>query len=427
VHAAFWVNWIDSSGLIIETATYDFSEIGVGDDWTKALCVAPTLDGGVVISGDMGLAAPVLKLNEDHSWGWYANVDIGVRDHVIRAILQTRTGDIVLAGSIWDSETGHDAFLALLDEDGNEEWIQHVQLPGGEELWEIIETVEGRFLAVGEHGGASEDPFAISLEYTGEVRDIIQYDTDWVAWPLGLIQLPDSSFFSGGLGFLSEGPGIYYGQFFSAGLSRDGRVPAPPASFNLILPVDGDTILTDTIQFQWQEAIDPDPYDTVNYSLRIWSSEDTLRYDGITDPSYTLAIDSSNLYGMNSLDFSWKVAAHTILPDTSIYSETSRDFHLLISDSETASPLLPVQFSFAIHPNPFNAITTITLNVPWHEQVVEFAVVNSLGQVVKTASVQAAGGMARYANDMSGFASGVYFVSAKAGEYSAVRKIMLIK
>jgi hypothetical protein len=35
--------------------------------------------------------------------------------------------------------------------------------------------------------------------------------------------------------------------------------------------------------------------------------------------------------------------------------------------------------------------------------------------------------MAYYSNDMSAFASGIYFVSATAGEYSAARKIVLIK
>jgi hypothetical protein len=96
-------------------------------------------------------------------------------------------------------------------------------------------------------------------------------------------------------------------------------------------------------------------------------------------------------------------------------------------DTDDYTVSIPVSLSLSAYPNPFNSTTTLTLNVPLHEHTVELAVVNTLGQVVKTASVQAAGGMARYSNDMSGFASGIYFVSAKAGVYQAARKIVLLK
>jgi hypothetical protein len=58
---------------------------------------------------------------------------------------------------------------------------------------------------------------------------------------------------------------------------------------------------------------------------------------------------------------------------------------------------------------------------------VEISIINTLGQIVNRETVQAAGGMVSYSNDMSGFASGVYFVRAQVGEYTAAKKIVLMK
>jgi hypothetical protein len=85
------------------------------------------------------------------------------------------------------------------------------------------------------------------------------------------------------------------------------------------------------------------------------------------------------------------------------------------------------QLEIATYPNPFNSTNTITLSIPSYEREVEISIINTLGQIVNRETVRAAGGMAYYVNDMSGFASGVYFVRAQAGEYTAARKIVLMK
>jgi hypothetical protein len=84
-------------------------------------------------------------------------------------------------------------------------------------------------------------------------------------------------------------------------------------------------------------------------------------------------------------------------------------------------------FSLLVYPNPFNSANTITLSIPSYDREVDISIINSLGQIVNRETVRAAGGMAYYVNDMSGFASGVYFVQARAGEYAAAKKIVLMK
>jgi hypothetical protein len=84
-------------------------------------------------------------------------------------------------------------------------------------------------------------------------------------------------------------------------------------------------------------------------------------------------------------------------------------------------------FSLAVFPNPFNNTNTISLSIPSYDRDVEIAIINTLGQIVNRETVAAAGGMAYYVNDMSGFASGVYFVHVQAGEYAAAKKIVLMK
>lgn len=53
--------------------------------------------------------------------------------------------------------------------------------------------------------------------------------------------------------------------------------PHAPRPFTLLAPANGDTVLTDSLIFQWQQALDPDSGDTVRYTMQL--SSDTLFND----------------------------------------------------------------------------------------------------------------------------------------------------
>ncbi|NOZ09244.1 MAG: T9SS type A sorting domain-containing protein [FCB group bacterium] len=78
-------------------------------------------------------------------------------------------------------------------------------------------------------------------------------------------------------------------------------------------------------------------------------------------------------------------------------------------------------------PNPFNPITTISYSVPERSQV-EITIFDMLGKKVKqfTAEEQVAG-RHQVSWNADGSPSGIYFVLLQAGDYSAKRKIVLLK
>ncbi len=87
------------------------------------------------------------------------------------------------------------------------------------------------------------------------------------------------------------------------------------------------------------------------------------------------------------------------------------------------------------YPNPFNPSTTIGFQIPQQSrsEFVELTIFNSLGEVVKTlASGKMNPGFHVYTWDGTGnageaVASGVYFYRLRAGKYSAVRKMLLLR
>jgi subtilisin family serine protease len=103
-----------------------------------------------------------------------------------------------------------------------------------------------------------------------------------------------------------------------------------------------------------------------------------------------------------------------------------------VSEENSASAL-PVDFSLAQNfPNPFNPTTTIEYNVPQNSHV-NIEIYNMLGQRIRTLIDQnkSAGNYSIVwnAKDDSGVnvASGMYFYRMDAGDFSALRKLVLLK
>jgi hypothetical protein len=90
--------------------------------------------------------------------------------------------------------------------------------------------------------------------------------------------------------------------------------------------------------------------------------------------------------------------------------------------------ILPTRFELGQnYPNPFNPNTTIELALP--EAVnVELVLYNILGQQIATLHTgEMTAGLHRFHFDGSTLSSGLYFYRVTAGEFNAVRKMMLVK
>ena len=93
-----------------------------------------------------------------------------------------------------------------------------------------------------------------------------------------------------------------------------------------------------------------------------------------------------------------------------------------------ASNNLPGAFALSQnYPNPFNPTTTIEFSLPVRSSV-HLVLFNVLGQVVKEiVNGDYTAGTHRITLDASTLATGVYFYKLKAGQYTNVKKLLLMK
>lgn len=89
---------------------------------------------------------------------------------------------------------------------------------------------------------------------------------------------------------------------------------------------------------------------------------------------------------------------------------------------------LPICYSLEQnYPNPFNPVTTIRFSLPT-EQYVKITVYNILGkEVAKIVSGKLEAGSHNVKFDGYGLTSGQYFYKLQAGNFSQIRKMILIK
>ncbi len=96
--------------------------------------------------------------------------------------------------------------------------------------------------------------------------------------------------------------------------------------------------------------------------------------------------------------------------------------------SQPSPLLIPAKYSLAQNfPNPFNPTTMINYQLPMNSHVV-IKIYDMLGREVRTlVNEDKTAGRYSVEFDASDFSSGIYFYSINAGEYKAVKKMLLLK
>ncbi|MGE5795529.1 MAG: YCF48-related protein [Ignavibacteria bacterium] len=198
----------------------------------------------------------------------------------------------------------------------------------------------------------------------------------------------------------------------------------PPNPFSLISPPNEDIRpVPRSIGFMWSKADDPDG-DLVKYTVLI-SGDSCASWNsyGPTEDTLLQVHSPAQVPGR----YYWMVVAN----DGMLAVSCSEIFVFTIyslADAEENEDNIPDEF--ALHqnyPNPFNPSTRIKYELPGESEV-QLIIYNALGE--KAAELvdefQKAG---RYEVEWngSGFTSGIYFCSIKAGNFSKVQKLVLIK
>jgi hypothetical protein len=141
-------------------------------------------------------------------------------------------------------------------------------------------------------------------------------------------------------------------------------------------------------------------------------------------------------FGLNNSDTRFYYNQCAVYPGTAVtvsaIGDTVRnidgDFSAALSDAGSSTTVVPKKFSLSQnYPNPFNPSTVINFTLP-SNSFVTLKIYNLLGKEVATL-VNGTKGMGNYSVEWnaSQCASGMYFYKLQAGNYTATKKLILLK
>ena len=199
------------------------------------------------------------------------------------------------------------------------------------------------------------------------------------------------------------------------------RPPAPELNF----PVFGDSLDTNMFTFEWTE-----PVYAINYLLEVSVDPDfnafTIIDSTVSEAQYEIVSPLANGY------YYWRVRPHND-NGWGPYSEIFEFTVDIASSIDTRSGAIPSEYKlYQNHPNPFNASTRITFQVP-HNSRVKIEVFNITGALAATLvdSEYAAGQHAIVWQGIDdrgeALASGVYLYKLSAGDVTSVKRLILLK
>ena len=209
-------------------------------------------------------------------------------------------------------------------------------------------------------------------------------------------------------------------------------VPEPPATFATLAPANEAVGLATEVESTWEEAVDPDPIETIHYrpayvnALEDW--QDTSLYV-ISEPlegtsiALTLEDNSQYYWGVIARDSDgFIVGSNDNIPNTLVVGTLSIDEDL-------------VPNVFALHqnyPNPFNPTTQIRYDLP-EDQFVSITIYDVMGRKIRSlmnTNQDAGYHTIRWdaRNDMGEVISaGMYIYTIQAGEFRSTKKMVLLK
>ena len=202
--------------------------------------------------------------------------------------------------------------------------------------------------------------------------------------------------------------------------------PRPPSTFSLLEPENEDTLSTDSVQiFLWEESVDPNPDDVVNYQIWFQVLEEMICFDAQSN-SWEVGIDTLLADFDQGASVTWWVKAISD-PDT-VECNSRFVFHVLPQSAGEINAELPYEFAIqSVHPNPFNSTTSIRYGLD-KSAPTRLALYDLSGREVRTlveGKMQA--GYYTTILDAGDLPSGLYFVRLATPQATLVRKVVLVE
>jgi hypothetical protein len=205
-------------------------------------------------------------------------------------------------------------------------------------------------------------------------------------------------------------------------------MPEVPASFALLGPDSASAGNGTRPELTWAEAIDPDPFDAVHYSVAV--ATDSLMENVIYEQVAHVEVTIPEMDLENDTRYYWQVTAIDDDSLTTVSTLWTFDVGYVAIDQYAQ---VPREFMLdQNYPNPFNPSTTIRYGLP-EEANVSLVIYDVRGQVVQTIASghHSAGWYDVVWNgetaDGKTISTGIYFARLVAGDYSQVIKMLYLK
>jgi len=173
----FWVVKLSSNGDIQWQKAYG------GSGFEEAIAIQQTSDGGYIVAGTTDSFGSgkkdfwIVKLASNGNVEWQKAYG-GGGDDWLHAIQQTSDGGYIVAGTTysflegwWDPCNG---WILKLDANGNIEWQKVLMIGGEQQIYDIRQTSDGGYIAVGAtwdaYPGGCYDLWVVKLDSDGHIQ-----------------------------------------------------------------------------------------------------------------------------------------------------------------------------------------------------------------------------------------------------------------
>lgn len=479
VNIDMYIVKLNSSGVLQWTRTIG----GTGDDYTMS--IIQTTDGSYVIAGfttSFGAGSQdmfIVKLNSSGTLQWTRTIG-GTNNDYAYSIIQTADGGYAVAGYTVSYGTGGgDFYIVKLNSSGTLQWsITH----GGTSVDianSIMQDKDGGYTVAGQtgsFGAGNYDMYIMHLNSAGGIQWKRTIGGTGEDYAISVIQTADSSYVLAGL-TNSFGAGNY--DVYLVKLDKNGSLQwtrtVGGTGFDYAYSItpsiaSGTTSYTVAGKTNSFGVLGEDMYIVnvsdigwVNWSRTAGSTGQDNAYSIIQGADGCLVTaGGTNSFGAGSYDiYLVKISFPNIsLCNSSLRSSTSGTGGTLGNPTQTVTSPVPtvtsptpsvntgglltyicptvgiepganeMPASYELkqnYPNPFNPQTKIKFDIPVQSDV-KVIVYDIIGHEVATlVNEQLKPGSYEVQWDGSNFSSGVYYYKLIAGDYTAVKKMILIK
>lgn len=405
-----------------------------GQNSEQASDVIQTADGGYLFAGSTDsfgagvLDGYLIKTDSQGVLQW-SNTYGGNQDDVFHAVIATADGGFLAVGSsIKPGTQDRDAFMVKVDNLGNEQWNKRFGGSGGENAFAVLQTGDHGFIFAGSTTSFGAGNFDVYLVKTDSVG-VEQWSKTYGGPDLEEAAAMDAT---------SDGGYILAG--FTSGTGAGGR-----DMYLIKTDGNGNLVWSNTFGFTHNDGASAVKQTPDGGYIIAGSTVTTVTQQKQFTDGYVVKADANGnkiwdqLYGSSNNEEFADVqlssdGRYVLAGSTTSYSKDSDVYFLKIADQGGVTNILPgiqtIPESFELsqnYPNPFNSQTLIQY-VLKSNSFVTLKIYDVLGREVATlANGQQAAGVHVVHFDADKLATGIYYYRLSTGNFSRVKKMLLVK